>query len=173
MLFSKIIVVLGVVATASAHIIPSKVLKNKLAKKTHPEKRTITGNFNLKVVGGSHNGEWLLGKFDTTGAFGPGPVDVVECWLGIGGRLECTAAIPGVLGWDDLAWAFFDNTSAEITGCSFNGTDFLVGCTATYDGNTYDRFGTAEDGEVWAMGNESTDWGVYGGEEIFFQGFNA
>ncbi|KAK6532412.1 hypothetical protein TWF281_006601 [Arthrobotrys megalospora] len=168
MLFSKILVLLGVAATATAAVIPTEVLRARVPTKTEPEKRTITGHFLLQVQGGTLDGKYLAGHYDTTGGWVSDVGEALEFFLGTGGLLDSVEATPSVLGWDDHSWVFFDNGSDTITGCSIDGSDNLVGCTATSSVYTYTKFGTAANNAVLAMGNslDLTNFAAYDGEEI-------
>ncbi|KAK6342344.1 hypothetical protein TWF718_007746 [Orbilia javanica] len=174
MLFSKILVLIGA-AVASAATIPTGVLDARAPSKTSPEKRAVTGSFYLQVVGGSLDGKFIAGDHDTTGAFidVPGDYSPITFSIGTGGLLETSVGDLVVMGWSDLAWVFFDGVGASVTGCSLDGSDYLVGCTATFETHVYDLFGSAESDQVWAMGNSGTVWATYTGQSVALKAIQA
>ncbi|KAF3318955.1 hypothetical protein TWF173_005365 [Orbilia oligospora] len=174
MLFSKFLVVLGATA-ASAITIPAAI---KHSMKT-VEKRAIEDAFRLQVQGGTLNGLWLVGNPTSTGAFDATETNGHVFSLDSGTLKSTSTGGPTVLGYDTLAWAFFDNSNSAITSCSIaSGTDVLTGCVASYqdpetlDTFDYDRFSYVqqEDEEgtkyVWSMGNSGTNWVTENGNTI-------
>ncbi|RVD85411.1 uncharacterized protein DFL_003734 [Arthrobotrys flagrans] len=169
MFFSKFLIVFGATA-ASALAVPANL--------KHPakavEKRAIEDAFKLQVQGGPLDGKWVVGAYDTTGAFVDTAGEAVEFSLS-SGTLQSPVGNPGILGLPTIAWIFFDNISNPITGCSIDPvTSQLTGCTATY-GSTYnyDVFGAVVHDVVWAIGNSGTNWPAQDGHSFNLTAFPA
>ncbi|KAK6358016.1 hypothetical protein TWF730_007370 [Orbilia blumenaviensis] len=162
MFFSKFLVILGAAAAASAAILPSS---SKQPVEAVHEKRAITGPFKLQVQGGAFDGLYVVGAYDTTGAFISNITEAVPFSLGVSGLLRSPVGRPGILGLPTIAWIFFDDGYSEpITGCSIDPvTDILTGCTGTYGSYTYSVFGAVSGPEVWALGNAGTNWAAEDG----------
>ncbi|KAK6499963.1 hypothetical protein TWF481_010320 [Arthrobotrys musiformis] len=174
--FSKFLALVGATA-ATAATIPF-YHKSDLHLKHGHQKRALEDAFKLEVQNGVNAGKCVAGLFDTTGAF----LDCEDTYaltfsIGTGGLLDSVVGRPGIIGFPDNGWIFFDNASPEITGCSLGTGDILTGCTTAYDpvNNVwgYNVFGVTNTYETLVMANSTiVDWGdltgayTAGAEEI-------
>ncbi|KAF3317582.1 hypothetical protein TWF173_010350 [Orbilia oligospora] len=182
--FSKFLVMVGA-TVASAASIPSSPTAHYYSKadlglkqSNKIVKRGLEDAFKLKVQNGVNIGKCVVGLFDTTAAFLDCDNEyVVTFSIGTGGLLDSSVGRPGIIGFPDNGWIFYDGSSPEITGCSLGTGDILTGCTTAYDPSSYtygwNVFGVTNNYETLVMANSTiVDWNnltaaqAPGGEEI-------
>ncbi|EGX53228.1 hypothetical protein AOL_s00006g489 [Orbilia oligospora ATCC 24927] len=181
--FSKFLVMVGA-TVASAASIPSSPTAHFYSKadlglkqSNKIVKRGLEAAFKLEVQNGVNIGKCVVGLFDTTAAFLDCESEyVVTFSIGACGVLDSSVGRPGIIGFPDNGWIFYDGTSPEITGCSL-GTGDILSCTTAYDPSSYvygyNVFGVTNNYETLVMANSAiVDWNnltaaqAPGGEEI-------